>query len=514
LIQPKTIEEYRALAMKLDKMDPGERYPLLRWLARTDLYFLLWWICGRKDIEHAWLLARCKEVQSAPDGYLDLWSRGHYKSSILTFGKTVQDILASHGTNPLPEWGGMEPTFGIFSHTRPIAKAFLTQIKREFETNSVLRNLFPDILWEKPESEAPKWSEDGGLIVKRKGNPKEATVEAWGLVEGMPTSKHYNVIIYDDIVTDKSVTTPEMMAKTIDAWALSLNLGSKNFKRRMIGTYYHGQDAYHEIEKRGVVKVRFYPGREGGVLDGNPVLQSEAWHQEAYLAMGPYIYSCQVLLNPVADSKMSFKKDWLRFHLGIQYLSGNKYITVDPASEKKKTSDYTAMMVIDLGADQNYKVADIVRDRLNLKERVDDLFRLHRKWRPLDVFYEQYAMQADISYIKERQARENYYFNITPVSSPVKKLDRITRLIPIFEQGRMYLPDSIFKTNYEGRLEDLIDIFINEEFLAFPVPAHDDMLDAMAWILDPNINVTWPLIEEEDDRRYQSRKTRGSSWAV
>jgi len=35
--------------------------------------------------------------------------------------------------------------------------------------------------WQNPQKESPKWSEDDGLIVKRKGNPRESTREAWGL---------------------------------------------------------------------------------------------------------------------------------------------------------------------------------------------------------------------------------------------------------------------------------------------------------------------------------------------
>ena len=104
-------------------------------LALTDLFFLLTDVLNRSDLRHPWLYERCREVQGAPDGYLDLWAREHGKSSIITFGLTIQDIL----NDP-------EVTVGIFSFNRPTAKAFLRQIKREFESNETLKSLFPDIL--------------------------------------------------------------------------------------------------------------------------------------------------------------------------------------------------------------------------------------------------------------------------------------------------------------------------------------------------------------------------------
>jgi hypothetical protein len=96
--------------------------PTLRKLALTDLYFLLSVCCRRRDLRTDFHFARCKEVQESPDGHLDLWFREAGKSSIITFGLTIQDILKDP-----------EVTVGIFSHTRPIAKSFLSVLKREFE---------------------------------------------------------------------------------------------------------------------------------------------------------------------------------------------------------------------------------------------------------------------------------------------------------------------------------------------------------------------------------------------
>ena len=186
---------YPELLSWLQSLTPPEQYGHYRNLARTDLFFLLRYTLKRTDLDHDWLFDRCREVEQQPDGHLDLWAREHYKSTIITFGLTIQNILQSHGENPLPEWDGREPTFGLFSHTRPIAKGFLRQIKQEFEANEHLKHFFPDILYENPKKDAPKWSEDDGIILKRQGNPKESTVEAWGLVDGQPTGKHFDVLV-------------------------------------------------------------------------------------------------------------------------------------------------------------------------------------------------------------------------------------------------------------------------------------------------------------------------------
>ncbi len=489
------IEAYPQLLLGLQKLPDSERVAHCRNLCRTDLYFLFRYGLRRNDAEHPWIFDRCREIQAEPDGHLDLWSREHYKSAIITFAKTIQDILASHGDDPLPEWGGREVTVGIFSHSRAIAGRFLRQIKYEFESNPLLLEWFPDILYANPQKESPKWSEGEGIIVKRKSNPAEATVEAWGVVDGQPIGKHFFLLVYDDVVTQESVHTPDMLQKTSDMLALSYALGAEGGRRRWIGTRYHANDAYQTIMERGTAKPRTHLLTKEGTADGTPVLRSEQWVRDKRRDMGPYIFACQMLQNPLADETQCFKEEWLKYHDGFKRDGLNVYLLFDPAGAKNKSSDYTAGWAVGLGPDRNVYVLDIVRDRLNLSQRAGLVMRWHRKWKPVrhqGVRYEKYGLMADIEHLEDVQARENYRFDVTECGGPLPKLDRIKRLIPYFEQGRIYLPRTLGYTPYDGRTTDLIQDFVQQEYKPFPVPIHDDMLDALARLLDPDLELLWP----------------------
>ena len=125
-------------------------------------------------------------------------------------------------------------------------------------------------------------------------------------------------------------------------------------------------------------------------------------------------------------------------------------------------------------------------------------------------------MQADISHIKDVMKRTNYNFKITELGGALSKVDRIRKLIPIFEQERVYLPSSCWKTNYEKKTVNLVDSFINEEYLNFPVSLHDDMLDALARILDEDMKTSWPKPISAREERYQpkTKVVKGSAWSA
>ena len=402
----------------------------------------------REDIDKEWLFERCREVEIKRDGYLDLWAREHGKSSLITFGMTIQDICRDP-----------EITVGIFSHTRPIAKGFLKQIKVELEINDALKAVYPAIFYSDPAKQSPKWSEDGGIIVKRRGNPKEATVEAWGLVDGQPTGKHFRLRVYDDVVTRESVTTPEQVSKTTEAWGLSDNLGVQaeyGGVARHIGTRYSLSDTYAEMLKRNAVIPRIYPATHNGQMTGRPVLFSQAeWERRLRVQSRPTI-AAQLLQNPLADADATFRTEWLRPY-EIRPRTLNVYIMCDPSRGRSATSDNTAMAVIGYAKGGTKYLLDGFCHRMTLSERWTRLRGLRVKWsrmrgvQHIGVGYERYGAQSDDEYFREQMKKEKDYFEIKELNwthdSAVSKVERVERLEPDFRNSRFFLPSNVWHTN-------------------------------------------------------------------
>jgi phage terminase large subunit-like protein len=247
-----------------------------------------------------------------------------------------------------------------------------------------------------------------------------------------------------------------------------------------------------------------------GKVEGQPVYLTPEALAEKRRDMGPYVFGCQMLQNPKADETQGFKEEWLRYYrhpLEMQNVMGmRRILLVDPANEKKQSSDYTSAWVLGFNFDRKIYVLDMVRDRLNLTERTNLVFALHQRWLPEKTGYERYGMQSDIEHIKTEMERRVYHFTINELGGPMPKNDRIRRLIPKFEQSSIILPDKLVRKNYEGRSEDLVGVFLDEEYKAFPVAAHDDMLDALARLADENMHIEFPQFHDDDeDDRHDDR---------
>lgn len=509
-------------------------------LGCNDRYFLLTGLLNRSDAIHPWLYDRCREVEARPDGYLDLWFRYGFKSSIITFAGTIQEVFIDP-----------EIRIGIFSNTAAISRRFLSQIKEEFEGNEGLRQAYPDVLWDHPKIEAPSWSLQNGITVKRKGNPKEGSIEAHGLIEALPTGRHFPLLVYDDVINENSVTNPEQIKKATDRWELSQNLGVGESTRHWhIGTRYHFGDTYGVILDRGILKPRIYAATHDGTLNGRPVFFTQT-HWDDLKKRQRGTVAAQMLQNPLAGEENVFRPQWLRPYY-VRPLVMNVYIMVDPSLGRTKTSDRTAMAVIGVDTLGNRYLLDGFCHRMPLSQRWTNMRDLFKKWSGMpgvvlcQVGYERYGQQSDTEHFEEKMREEGPRFELIELSwtreGDQSKKARVSRLEPDFRDSSFFVPAKVWHRDFDGpawwsvsedtdmisyrraqgetaqekaakargeiwrcfepivrkdedgNLYDLVRVFF-EEFTFFPFSPRDDFVDAMSRLYD--MEPLPPAIREE-----------------
>lgn len=237
--------------------------------------------------------------------------------------------------------------------------------------------------------------------------------------------------------------------------------------------------------------------------------------------LGEYHFSGQYLQEPVPIGGGEFNPLWVQKYQqgGIKPSQMNVVILVDPSGgdemnkRKKKTSDWSAFMVVGLAPDNNYYLLDAVRDRLNPTERVDTLFMLHKKWnalcgKPPKVGYEKYGMMSDIHYIDEKKKTDAYNFPLVQLGGQMMKEERIRRLIPDMQRNRWYFPATLPYVDNEGRMFDLTKELLESEMPSFPRARFDDMLDALSRVYEQELFLVFP--KPKDGMVKRAMRQRGS----
>ena len=393
----------------------------------------------------------------------------------------IQDIMK----NP-------DERIGIFSFKRAISQAFLRELMQIFETNELLKGAFGKdhlgdsfILYDNPKARSPKWSEESGIIVHRRSTAKESTVEAWGLVDNLPTSKHYTIQDYDDIVNDETVSSPEQVKKAQEFFNSSLLLmDESHVRRRVWGTFYGFGDPNHALSKN----ESWYRSIHSWKKNDEYVLLTDESAEQLTADLTDWQVSCQLDMNPVSTSEKKFDLMWIEHHSGRVESRVNRYVLVDPARTKGLKSDYFVAWVVDLDNQRNYLWRDMIRDKLSLSERWEALKKIHDKWDNIKcVFYAKTAAEQDIEYFEEKKREQGVIMRIVPIKETKNKNAEIEKLQPLYKEKRMWLPREIWYDDLKGERHNLVDEFVNQEYLAFPRLTHDDMFNCQAFIVNPDV---------------------------
>lgn len=339
-------------------------------------------------------------------------------------------------------------------------------------------------------------------------------------VGGSIVGRRGDCLLMDDVVRSKEDVESEQLREKVWQWYVAdvLTRLKPNAIKLLVNTRWHEDDLAgrildREADKWTVLHMEMENTREDDPL-GRAIgerLWPEWFTQEMVDEAKQDVGTWNALYQgrPSPDGGGEFKKDWVEYY---DNPPDRKRVTtlmlVDPANTKNKRSDYTAIWVLGAGGDDNFYVLDMIRDRFDLSERVDKVFALHRKWRPVEVRYEQYGLQTDIDSLKKEMDLRSYRFKIRPVAGThISKEDRIRRLIPYFKNGRIIFPHELIYTDHTGKPKDMVKYFIDEEYAPFPVAKKKDLHDALSRLAEPGLVLPKHVTEEEKKEMFMLSET-------
>jgi hypothetical protein len=461
------------------------------------------------------------------------------KLSDVEAGLSRRVILAmppQHGKSTIasklfPAWFlGRNPTGGIISasYGQEFANDFGLCV-RNLVANDVHRLAFPDCAMSDDSSAQHRFFTTRGGVYYAVGRGSAIT------------GRGGNIILIDDPIKNRVEASSQAIREKVKHWYTSdiiTRQRDKNASIIVIQTRWHVDDLAgyllrdHPHENWEVLEFPAIANAEDvlGRHPGQALWESRfplEWLENQRRGMPTNDWLSLYQQKPTIGSGYLFRREWLRFYDPAKnppaWESMNRAILVDPANSEKAGSDYTYFWVLGASEDHEFYVLDVRRDHFTLVERGDTLFELHKKWkRPRTVGYEQYGMQADVSYLKERMDRESYHFAIEPVGGQVSKPDRIERLEPLFREGRIWIPSEVTYRNKDDIREDLIHAFVEEEYAHYVAGGggvkHDDGLDALSRLFDVNLQFPTPSMlgfaYKALARARNERKSRTSPWAA
>jgi len=456
---------------KLGEADKAEYLRLAEGVkGKEDLNFLCREVLGYKEID-AEVHAKLIEVLSDDkQRKLILLPRGAFKSTIATIGNTVHKLLNNPNIRVL-----------IDSEVLENAQKFLGQIKKHMRDPSFVR-LYGSLIDKKHRETAREFT----VNTRTSQNLKEPSVYATG-IGTVNVGMHYDLIIADDLHSEKNVATKEQIEKVISHYRLLLSLLEPGGELIIIGTRWHFYDLYSFLlEEEDSSNWEIYIEkaiRKDGTLFFPKRLTRE-FLREQRNAQGSYLFSCQYLNEPVSEETQIFRREYFKYwgsagedfpkQDGSRILL-NIYVLIDRAFSSKESADFTGIVVVGVSTTGNIYVLEAERQKCGLQVLADTVFRFINYYgagRVRSVGIETINFEESYTFFQEQMRKRNEYFILQRLV-PGSKLSKQGR-IEVALQAR-YANGTIY---HRRRMIDFED-----ELLRFPVGTHDDLIDAFAYVV-------------------------------
>ena len=484
--------------MDLTRLKESARLELRR-RCLSSLFNFCIAVMGYDDLTEGLHKGVCRFLEE-PDRWKQLTlPRGFVKTWIGSIAFSVWVTLPRERGDEFPEGIGMDDKFyGLGQNARILivsnvvanAHKIINLIRKIYERNRSLQALFPEVI--PPNFNKVKWS-DSEACISRSEDYTESTFEA-GSIGGSTVSRHYDLIIEDDIIYAKKddLTGKELQPNQDDidkaiGWhklASSLLVPGPHTRIHNIGTRWARHDVVDHIrthEKQ--YKVLDISATDDGTIDGKPTWPEQYGREvldRIRSSQGPYMFATQYLNRPMAIEDMLFKPEWLQYYVGQGELpeSMRVFTTVDLAgwNESKRKNYGSRAVIITCGwCDRNHMwVLGYDVGRFNPSEVIDIIYKHNRIYEPEKIGVETDYYQKALLHFLRKEMENRGWLHMAPLrtESSVSKDLRIRALQPIASNMAIHC---------RPEHKDFIDEFCN--YVPNDRSVRNDMLDAAAYQL-------------------------------
>src|SRR5207245_1729663 len=264
--------------------------------------------------------------------------RGTGKTSLGTVASAIQLACANPNTSIL-----------IANEKAETAESFLATIKRHFQTNDLLRALFPEVI--PPDFSETTWKTSAATLNRTTKRP-EPTFFTIG-VGGTVTGAHPDLIIVDDPISKEAMENARVgsweIMRRVNRWCnelkLLLNQQADPFPWiRINGTRWWFDDVYDYVEQaygykekprhyrisvklpsgvsasREVYRVGDIAVFRSAAMEDGKAIYPKIYSLEKLEKLqqdDPELYSCKLLKKHTAASLRTFQDDWTRFYSNV-----------------------------------------------------------------------------------------------------------------------------------------------------------------------------------------------------
>lgn len=453
------------------------------------------------------LVGEYKNFDPKKNLLLLLEPRGTFKSSVVTISFTLQVFLNE------PNWRVL-----LDSETVVKTKAFMREIQYHLINNEKYREVFKAIHGVYPftkKSQMKLWTDSQVILPCRSVPKKEPSITAGG-IDVTLNSMHYDLIICDDLHSEKNVTNREQIQGVIEHYKLLFSLLDPGRPMIVIGTRWHELDLYqyimdYEAEDFNILIRSAYKD------DGSPFFPqvlSKAVLDKIKNRQGAAIFSKQYLNQPISDENATFKHgDVEQTHKSWEEVKGrpmNWVLAVDPSYYDPRGvtayGDYATLVLVGMDYMRQLYVRYLVREKMSYSALIEKIFAIYNdpqfrdidKTRGFKIALEVIGTKSLSFELANEQRNRHQWLPVVEVKSRAQgKEERIRALAPFYEFHHIF---------HIRECPDLPEL--EYELMQFPVGRHDDIIDALATALEHLSPPNAKYAGLEDDRPPKRRLMR------